>query len=424
MPAAAPVADPAAIAAVQDILKEVWTSDALEDQLLNDTVLFDWIDDVTEYTDSNGLKAVVPLRTGRTAGISSRPIGGTLGAAGHQSIDRAEYEYTYHYLTIKVLGPVVARMKSNRQACVREIDFEVQNGLDDFKQDQQRQLYGDGTGAIATVAVSTTSNTVTIPATDLVGRHALTVGWLYEGQRIVIGTVANPWASMGGFSAPSGHVTIATINADAGTFTLANAETLSCTAGHFIFLHGNVAANVSYEMNGLRNIVSDSATLGTLNPATATFWKAIRSHNSGTLRANSVDLMMRTENAIRRKGGRTEVILGDLEQERRYYNLLTPAVRYAGDKKLSGGNKDGLDFHGKEFVGDAHCIPNKLYFLNRKALQSYSAGAIGWQNQTTGGDILAWVQNEDAFVARAAKYHNVGTNRRNTLGVLDDLDGS
>ena len=111
----------------------------------------------------------------------------------------------------------------------------------------------------------------------------------------------------------------------------------------------------------------------------------------------------------------------DLDQERRNYNLLESKVRFVGDKKMSEGNINGLEFNGKMFVGDPHCPPNKIDFLSKKSLAMYSAGKVAWQNQTTGGDILAWVQDEDAFVARAAKYCNLGTDRRNGLARLGDL---
>lgn len=410
----APVADPALIAAVQDVLKEVWPSDELQDQLLNSTVVLDWVDDVTEYTDSDGLKASVPLRTGRTGGISSRGIGQKLGAAGRQRVAKASYNYTHHYLTVKVLGPVIARMRTQRQACIKELDLEVNNGLEDLRQDWQRQLHMDGSAAIAKMSSSSSSTTINFDMTHAATKHAVEIGWIYEGMNIQIGSLASPTASSDG-------ATIQSINPTAGTAVISGSN-VSVTAGHFLFRYGNRDNVGSYEMNGLGNIVSDdTATVGGINPASASYWKPTIGRNSGTLRANSIDLMLRLENDIRRKGGKTELLIGDLDQERRYYNVLYPSVRYAGDKSLSGGNAEGLDFHGKTFKGDPHCLPNRILYLNKSAFAMYSAGEVAWQNQTTGGDILAWVQDEDAFVARAAKYCQLGTDRRNTLGELGDL---
>lgn len=421
------VADPAAIAAVQDILKEVFPSDVLEDQLLNDTVILDWVDDVTEYTDSDGLKASVPLRVGRTGGISSRGIGQTLGAAGHQRVAKASYNYTFHYLQVKVLGPVIARMKTNRQACVREIDLEVQNGLDDLKQDWQRQIHGSGDAVLCRLDDTGSSTTVTVTDAHGPSAHAIDVGWVYEGQNVSIGLLNTSGHASPGVFTKTGDRTIQTVDPDAYTFTVDSAIDVPTAGANQIAVairYDNrlTGTDECYELNGLGNIAGDdTAEVGGLDPATASYWKPTIHDNGAVNRANSLDLMMKLENAIRRKGGKTELIVGDLDQERRYYNILQPSVRYAGDKSLSGGNDTGLDFHGKKFVGDPHCLPNLLRFLNKKALQMYSAGEVAWQNQTTGGDILAWVQDEDAFVARAAKYFQLGTNKRNTLGTLADL---
>jgi hypothetical protein len=146
-----PVTNPAAIAAVQDILKEVWISDTLETQLYEDTILLDWIEEVTEYTDSDGLRAVVPLRTGRTGGVSARAIGQKLAPADHQKVGRATYNYQNLYLQCEVYGPVIAKMETARQAAVREVDFEISNGVNDFKRDFTRQLQRKG-DAVITVA--------------------------------------------------------------------------------------------------------------------------------------------------------------------------------------------------------------------------------------------------------------------------------
>lgn len=417
MPTFTPTATPADIAAVQDILKEVWVTDELKSQLYEDMVLFDYIEQVTEYTDSDGLKASVPLKTGRTGGVGSRGIGEALPEADHQRARKASYNYKNHYLTVQVYGPVVAKMSTDRQACVREIDFEVTNGITDLKQMINRQLHGDGSGNVLFAGLpGNTSNTV-IPL-GVANLGVLERGNLYEGQRVDIGTAANPVLDTGGNTIVSVDDT-----ATAPTITLANATAV--TAGSGIALYGNrKASGVSNEMNGLSNIISDTAVLGGLNPATDTFWKAVVDKNGGTARANSINLMLKVLRKIRQKGDYPDIAHTDLEQEQVYYNLLSPQVRFQGDSGLTAGNTEGLAFAKLKVVGDPLAVPGKIRFLKKNALQMYSAGEIAWQNQTTGGDILAWRQGFDAFVARAAKYCELGTNRRRSLGSLEDLQAA
>lgn len=416
-----PTADPANIAAVQDILKEVFPSDQIESQLYEDLVLLDAIEaDVTEYTDSAGLRAVVPIKTGRTAGISARGIGQALGVPGHQRVQRAAYDYKHLYLQVQVYGPVVARMKTDRQACAREIEFEVSNGIKDFQKDYVRQFQGAGDGAITVAALpgGVSSSTILLGAANY---PVIERGWLYPGMAIDVGTVANPVLDTGGNVIQS---VVDSVSAPA--VVVANAT--ATTAGSHISRYGNrdaTGGGTSYEINGFGNIVSDTAVLGGLNPATEPRWKAVREHNSGTPRALSVDLMLTTSRKIRQQGGMVDFVYGDLVQEQRYYNLVNPQVRYAGDKNLnSGGNSSkglGLDFQATQFLADPEALPGRILFGRKKAIKVYSAGKLAWQNQTTGGEILAWQQGFDAFVARAAKYCQIGTDHRNALGFLADL---
>lgn len=410
-------ATPAGIAAVQDILKEVWVSDRLESQLLEDLPILDFFQDVTEFTDSDGLQASVPLRVGRTGGVSARQIGEQLRSADHQRVGKAKYNYKNLYLQVKVEGPVVARMETNRQACIREIDLEIENGIEDFKFDMGRQLqtYGDAVITLAALPGGVSSTTVLLGANNY---PVLERGWLYEGQALDIGTVANPALDTTGNRIASIVDSIA-----APAVVLENAT--ATTAASNISLFGNrTAANGSSEINGLGVIVHDTKPLGGIDPTTAgkSYWKSVREHNSGTLRALSLPLLNTTNRRIRQKGGNVTDVVGDYALQQKYYELLQSQVRFMKDGDFAAGKVQGPQFNDVTFQGDPHCLPNRVFFLSKGKLMLFSAGPAAWQNQTTGGDILAWSQDYDAFVARLAKYCQSGTNRRGSLGVLEDIN--
>jgi hypothetical protein len=419
MPVSTPVANPAGIVAVQDILKEVWVSDTLESQLYEDTILLDWIENVTEYTDSDGLKATVPLRTGRTGGVSARGIGQQLGAASHQAAGKATYNYKNLYLQVQVYGPVVAKMETQRQSAVREIDFEVKNGIEDFRRDMCRQLQRAGAGilTVANLPGSAAGLTIDLGAANY---PIIDRGWIYVDQLIDIGDATTPTAAAGAYRVAS---VVDSTSAPQITITSdSTAGNVTALATHQISLAGNRSAGgVSNEMTGIEGIVDDVSALGGLTPASAPYWKAIKDFNAGTPRALSIPLMNNVWRKIKQRGGRTEVLLSDLVQQQKYYELLQPQVRFAGDTRLGAGNVEGPNFNNVQVIGDPDCLPNRIYFLNKGSIQLYSGGKIAWQNQTTGGDVLAWRQDYDAFVGRAAKYGQVGTNRRASNGVLGDL---
>lgn len=411
---AAPVATPAGIAAVQDILKEVWVTNNLESQLLEDLMILDWIDEVTEYTDSNGLHASVPIKVGRTGGIGARGVGEQLTPADHQKPAKAKYEYKNLYLQVQVEGPVVARMETNRQAVVREIDFEVNGGIQDFKRDLVRQLHRDGQAALNVAALpGSTGVDLEIGADNY---ELIDKGWVWEGQWIDVGTVAAPTDKIEGAK-------IVSITDDETDPILTLDQSVAATASDDISLHGNRVPNDSNEIMGLEGIISDTIELGAIDPTVAgnEYWKSVVEDNAGTERALSGSLMNTTNRKIRQKGAKITDVLGGLAQQQAYYETLQSQVRFAGDRSLEQGTVEGPQFWNVTFKGDPDCLDHRIYFLTKNALHMYSAGAMAWQNQTTGGDILAWRQDYDAFVGRAAKYCNVGTDRRRSLGVLTDL---
>lgn len=413
------VATPADIAAVQDVLKEVWVSDELESQLAEETMLLDWFEEVTEYTDSNGLKASVPLKVGRSGGIGARPVGGLLPQPDHQKPGKATYEYQNLYATVRVEGPVVARMSTDRTSCVREIDFEVNGVLEDFSKDLDRQLHGFGDGAITLAGLpgGGSSTTVLLGASNY---PIIERGFLWEGMRISIGTLANPTLD----TAENRIVSI--VDSESAPAIVLSDATATTAASH-IFLYGNTAASsVSYELNGLGNIVDDTLELGEIDPTASGkgYWKAYVNDNSGTNRALSLALMNKTNRKVLQRGKAVTDLTGSLGMQEAYYNLLQAQVRFNGNTGLAAGpgqDKSGPEFNGVTFHGDINALPNRIYFLVKSALQMYSAGAVAWQNQNTGGDILAWSQSYDAFVARAAKYCQTGTDRRRSFAVLADI---
>jgi len=410
-----PVATAADIAAVEDVLKEVYVANDLESQTRDDVTILDWFGETTEYTDSNGSKAVVPLKVGRTGGIGARDINDPLPKADRQKVGRAEYEYKHLYLTVKVHGPVVARMRTNRQSAIREIDTEINGGVEDFKRDMCRQLHTFGDASLLLTALPGNTSATTIPLGA--GNYPiLERGWIYEGQRIEVGSLANPDASAAGMQ-------IIDIDDTPAAPTIEVSTATATTAGHFLFLYGNRGDGYSKEINGLGNIVADDSTLGAIDPTAAGngYWKSYVDDNGGTPRALSLSLMNTVNRKVRQRGAMVSDVLGSLGMQQKYYELLQSQVRFAGDQSLGGGKTEGPQFNNVTFAGDADALPGRIYFLAKKALQMYSAGPLSWQNQTTGGNILAWDQDYDAFVARAAKYVETGTDRRRSLALLDDI---
>jgi hypothetical protein len=399
----AQVAQPADITAVQNLLKEVYVSDNIESQMFDDALLYSQIERTTDYHDSVGNLAVGFIRTGRNVGVSSRSLnGGTLGAAGHQQTKRWTLDYTASYLQLKILGTTIAKMATARQAAVREIDDEVSRGLVDLTKDIQRQLYSNGDALIIGCGTTTSSTTVVLEATqkaaDVIDR-----GWLQVGEYIDIGTTANQVSVV-----QDAKITAVSSAGTSSTITIDSAVTTSATS--FISRASNRSGTTAYESNGLGNLVKATGSFAGIAQSSESTWASTEIDAAAANLSRSQ--MQRAYRGSRQYGGKPDLIITSLNHQEDYYNLLQSQVRFAGDSNLASGTVDGPLFNNLPVVADPDCPTGVMYFLSKRNLFTVSAGDIAWQNQTTGGDVLAWVQNEDAFTARAAWYGNLGTDHR------------
>jgi hypothetical protein len=161
-----------------------------------------------------------------------------------------------------------------------------------------------------------------------------------------------------------------------------------------------------------------------LIPAVQPKWKSTVKTNpagAGTLRPLSEGLMIETADAARTKGGKTTVIFTGLGVRRAYFNLLVQQRRYTDTKEFAGGFT-GLAFnYGTEVpvVEDLDCRPNKMYFVDEKAMKIYRNREWHWGD--TDGTVLKWVGGYDAWEGFMKQYSELGTTRRNGHAVLTDL---
>lgn len=398
-------ASPADITAVSKILKEVYVSDNIVSQLNDDTMLLSEIEKTTEYADSVGSKAVGFVKNGRNVGTSARSLtGGTLGAAGHQQENRWELDYKANYVQIKILGGTIAKMSTARQAAVRAITNEVEGAILDLKKELQRQLYGTGDALIAQFGANTTTATLSFNA-PLAANDAIVRGWLTEGMYVDIGTTASQ-------NAVVGDAKITAVAQSDTTPTITIDSSVTTTTSHYVSKAGNRSGTTSYELNGLGNLVNTGNVFAAIDPANDRTWQAADVNDLGGSTALSRAAMQRAWRAVRQQGKAPNRIITSLEHQEDYYNLLQSQVRFAGDTNLASGKVDGPTFNQVPVTADPDCPRQVMYFLNTKDLFYVSEGDIAWQNVNTGGDVLAWSQGEDAFVAMARCYWNLGTERR------------
>lgn len=392
----------ATLSSLNAALKRVWTQQTLEDQLYQETPFLDKLKKTDRYTV--GETARVPLHVSRNGGYTALPDGGgTLNAAGNQGLAKAEFNYTNHHQPIAVQGDSIDGTKGTSNSIVEAADLEIKGALTDLNRQLTRQLFGNGDARIAQCRTSD-SNDVDLNTTS--GAIAIERGWLFIGQRVDVGTATEEANQVD-------NSIITAIDEAKVAFTVASGNETGEGTTHFVS-HANArSGETSYEMNGLRNIVSATATLGKLAPATEPTWKATVNSTSQPL---TLSALMQGRQKIRQKKGKApDFLLTGLKQERKFYEALQQQVHFTSDSGIAAGSSEKATFAGLDIVADPDCPDEDLYLGCYEHLFMVALDKPYWQNKVTGGDILVWNQGTDEYVSKLTYRANLGANRRNDL---------
>lgn len=396
------------LATINDTLKVIYEG-TIREQLNDETKILKRIERSSDgiSNDTPGLYVTFPLHVRRNGGLGSRLEGEALPEAGQQGYAAARLGLKSDYLGIELTAHSIEQSDTNPKAFAKSLDQEMTRGKVDFKKDLNRQIYGDGTGRIATVRAAVTGANV-IPVDDArnfwVGSH-------------VVDVVTLPAT----ITTPKRQVTAVDLTPGAHTVTLSGAP-LNAAVGQIITLYSSAGK----EITGLGAIVQNSGLLYNLNPSTEPVWKAEISSNGGTPRALSEGMMIQMVDRIRANGGQTTVIVTDDGTYRAYWNLLSQLRGFTNTKDFSGG------FHGLSFqaggdeiplVSDSEAPRGQMLFLNEKDITFYRDEDIHWLDRD--GSILKQKVDAngryDVWQAHMKENHELGIGRRNTHGKITDI---
>ena len=403
----------ATLTAYNAALKRIYTPERIEEQLYNETPFLNRVEKTDKYSIGELGRSVIHLS--RNGGFTALPDGGgTLNTAGNQGFNKAEYTYNHFHQPIDIQGDVLDQTSSNSLSLASALDTEVSGALTDLRRAIQRQLYLNGDALIARCKTSD-SNDVDL---NYSGEEAIARGWIYVNQLVDVGTTADEVAISNG-------VTVSAIASDSFTSSAGNVTTEGTT--HYVSHKDSRAATTSYEMNGLRNIVSTTATLGGLDPATVTVWQA--AGNTTASQPLTLSLMLQQDQAIHQKTGKkANFVLTGLKQARKFYELLQQQVRFSSDTSLAAGAQESNPkWNGMEIFTDPDCWDGDMYFGQLEHLFILQARKLYWQNVHTGGEAITWAQGTDKYVGKLTYRLELGTRRRNAfsrLGYTVDLSAT
>ena len=398
------------LTSINATLKEVYEGSTRE-QLFDETVLLKRVQRSNDgiSNETNGKYVTFPVHVGRNGGLGSRNESEVLPTAGAQQYDAARLSLKSGYLGIELTGHAIDMSDTNPKAFLKALDAEMERGRVDFQKDLNRQLYGDGTGAITTVRSVVTSTTIPVADAKLFWPNADVVDVITAPSTVV---------------ATARTVLSVDTTPGANTITVSGAAIGPTVVGQLIVRTGSV----NREMTGLAAIIANSGILYNINPATTPEWKSEVNSNGGTARALSENLMIQLVDRVRRRGGKTTAIITDDGSYRSYWNLLAQLRGFVNSQDFTGGFK-GLAFAAGNqeipIVPDYDAPAGKMQFINEDDITYYRDEDIHWLDRD--GSILkqkidqATAGRYDVWQAHMVERHELGIGRRNTHALLSDL---
>lgn len=448
----------AAILSNYDEVLKTFYLPAIQEQLNNETILTSVID--TNEEDVSGKDATIECHYGRSKGTGSRKDGGALPEADYQKFKTCTVPMKYHYGRITFSGPTLAATRDDRGAYARVMDAEIRGIVMDLKREINRQMWGAGYGMLAKWSSGSSTSIVVEKryrgATNGDGFGGTFGGKYFEenGGAVMVTPGSAAASAFVTLTVGGSDLAVTAVTEGTVTDTLTMDDPGSPAAGSYFVRPANlVAVNASsaagaarVEMMGLRGIVTDTdldeislydgsnTGLSVNDPLqglavdTYTWFRAnVDKHSSGTRyggqRALSLELVDKMFHKVERKAGKgrgPKLILTTQALEREYAKLVRAERRYVNTMAMDGG-WEALDHHGVPLTTDEYdAIDGEMYFLTPEDLQIYRMSDYDWMQKD--GAILSRISGYDAYEAVLFRYAELGCVRRNTHGVIADLN--
>lgn len=403
--------------AATPILKEVYLPQ-MRELLNNSTPLLKMLE--KEVVPVEGGNFVFSIHRGRnTASAQARIEDATLPTAGTQGYVRAIVPVKQLYSAIRVSGKAIAATRSNKGSFVRAIESEMKGSMTDTKRELNRQMNGDGTGALAYWTAADNSSPL-----DLDDNLGNPVNSSYIGATAVTVDVVDA----------SDHTTllgtdiVLTRGADGATstaFTYTGSNPSGTADGDYAIY----ADTLRSEMVGLQAIVSDanpltlSGGLHGLPVATYADWKAKVMGSDASRQDLTFDLMQQllsrivAESAIDER----EIKLWHCHPSMAdtYLKLCRDERIFTNTMKLDGGFET-IAYNGRPIATDVQARRNALYALTPSSMAIMQMAPLDWMDKD--GSIFYRIPNTDAYGATAYVYQELGCKVRNQNGVILGLN--
>jgi hypothetical protein len=401
------------------ILKDVYGD--INEQINNATPALDGIKSTARnITQVGGLGVKFVAHVGRNTGIGARGEDEDLPEAGNQQYVDGQTGLKSFYGSVRLTGQVMAQASQNYQTFADVTSEEIERIRDDIAKDQNRQIFGDGTGTLAKVKTANSSAAATL-ALD-------SVKYLHVGMRVDVLLAASLGNATPTPAHTAGYVTITAINKSTKVVTFDRNLASSVTVGSAVVRSNSTSSsqvnNWKKEWSGFGALINDTDALHGIDPATTPAWAAhtMDISSSGVAQQITEEDMISMVTSIAEDGDKPDVIWTDHGSWNGYWKALQDRRRYVNKVDLEGGNRGlgfATEFGDLPFKADFDAPEGKMWFVNQKKINLNTNR--GWEWIDEDGSKWKQVPRRDAFIAYLRSYSELSTYRRNTHGVISGI---
>jgi hypothetical protein len=410
------MADGVSLAIGTAILKQIY-SDGVNEQINNETPALSNIKSTAKnITNVGGAGVAFVAHFGRNHGIGARNELEQLPAAGQQVYARGTTGLKSLYGAIQCTGQVMYQAKTNPQSFVDYVGEEMSRLKSDLAKDQNRQVYGDGTGTLAKVTAADTTTTV-VEVDDLT--------YISIGMRIDIldeSTLGNAVPT------PQNTNYLIVTGIDETNLEITVSASVAAVAVDDVLVRSSRTSaggtnSWNKEWTGFKAIISDTGTLYNIDPTVHPDWAATvltTASNVGVLTELDLDNVVQN---VRRKGSKPTRIITTPGVYRAYWNALEGLRQFVNKPDMNGGVSGGLSFvtpYGEiPMMTDFDAPKGVAWFPNDKELALNTN--VGWEWIDEQGATWQKIPSYDGFIAEMRNYSELTTYRRNAHGKLEGI---
>lgn len=330
-----------------------------------------------------GSEIRMALRYGRHGGIGNRADDGDMPTPRSRQTKQAKWETKNIFAKIQISDKTMRASRGDGGfASLLEADLE--DAMNDAKDDLERQLFGDTIGTMAKTLVNTAVTEIKVNDTK----------FFAEGQIIDIVAAAN-----GSVVAQAREI----LWVDHSTKTVKISGAAITTAITDIIVR---SGNYGLELTGLESIFTENNILYGIDRSTNKWFNPTLINNVGTI--SEVGIQSAIDEAERRASGKVDIMSGSFGVRRAYQELLTATKRTTDVMTLKGGY-DALLYGNKPIAVSKYNPEGVLYGLDMSTIKMYQMMDFQWLDED--GAVLSRESNKAVWGATLAKYCDIGINK-------------